>query len=148
MIEAFSAIVGQEAVLTDPGDCWSYGYDNSRRHALPQAVLFAITHEQIRDIVRLCNREQIPLVARGTGTGTTGATVPDHGGIVLSLERMNCIIEIDPANRLARVEPGVCNGTLQNALAEQGFSGRQILPVRPSAPSAATSPTTPLVPVL
>ncbi|MES9858693.1 MAG: FAD-linked oxidase C-terminal domain-containing protein [Sedimenticola sp.] len=121
MIEAFSAIVGQEAVLTDPGDCWSYGYDNSRRHALPQAVLFAITHEQIRDIVRLCNREQIPLVARGTGTGTTGATVPDHGGIVLSLERMNCIIEIDPANRLARVEPGVCNGTLQNALAEQGF---------------------------
>ncbi|MES9880377.1 MAG: FAD-linked oxidase C-terminal domain-containing protein, partial [Sedimenticola sp.] len=121
MIEAFAAIVGQEAVLTDPGDCWSYGYDNSRRHALPQAVLFAITHEQIRDIVRLCNREQIPLVARGTGTGTTGATVPDHGGIVLSLERMNCIIEIDPANRLARVEPGVCNGTLQNALAEQGF---------------------------
>ncbi|MCW8889740.1 MAG: FAD-binding protein, partial [Sedimenticola sp.] len=59
--------------------------------------------------------------ARGKGTGTTGATVPDRGGIVLSLERMNRIIEIDPANRIARVEPGVTNQELQQALKPHGF---------------------------
>ena len=116
-----TGIVGESAVLTDPGDCWAYGYDNSRRHALPQAVIFATTHEQVHDIVGICNRERINLIARGTGTGTTGATVPDRGGIILSLERMNRIIEIDSANRFARVQPGVTNGDLQQALQEQGF---------------------------
>lgn len=114
-------IVGSEAVLTDPGDCWPYGYDNSRRHALPQAVVFATRHAQIREIVALCNRRQIPLIARGKGTGTTGATVPDRGGIILSLERMDRILEIDPANRIARVEPGVTNQALQQALQPYGF---------------------------
>ncbi|MES9874487.1 MAG: FAD-linked oxidase C-terminal domain-containing protein [Candidatus Sedimenticola sp. 6PFRAG7] len=120
-IAALKAIAGDKGVLTDPGDCWSYGYDNSRRHALPQAVVFATSHEQVAATIQLCNREGIYLVARGTGTGTTGATVPDRGGIVLSLERMNRIIEIDPANRIARVQPGVSNKALQDALKEHGF---------------------------
>ncbi|MET0048059.1 MAG: FAD-linked oxidase C-terminal domain-containing protein [Sedimenticola sp.] len=114
-------IAGEKGVLTDPGDCWPYGYDNSRRHALPQAVVFATSHEQVAAIVQLCNRERINLIARGTGTGTTGATVPDRGGIVLSLERMNRILEIDPANRIARVQPGVSNKALQDALKAHGF---------------------------
>lgn len=114
-------IVGHSAVLTDPGDCWPYGYDNSRRQALPQAVVFATTHEQVRDVVALCNQERLPLIARGKGTGTTGATVPDRGGIVLALERMDRIVEIDPANRIARVEPGVTNQALQQALQPHGF---------------------------
>ncbi|MES9961506.1 MAG: FAD-linked oxidase C-terminal domain-containing protein [Sedimenticola sp.] len=114
-------IAGEKGVLTDPGDCWPYGYDNSRRHALPQAVVFATSHEQVAAIVQLCNRERINLIARGTGTGTTGATVPDRGGIVLSLERMNRILEIDPSNRIARVQPGVSNKALQDALKAHGF---------------------------
>ncbi|MES9937867.1 MAG: FAD-linked oxidase C-terminal domain-containing protein, partial [Sedimenticola sp.] len=114
-------IAGEKGVLTDPGDCWPYGYDNSRRHALPQAVVFATSHEQVAAIVQLCNRERINLIARGTGTGTTGATVPNRGGIVLSLERMNRILEIDPANRIARVQPGVSNKALQDALKAHGF---------------------------
>ena len=121
LIGELQAITGQKGLLTDPADCWPYGYDNSRRQALPQAVAFATTHEQVRDLVRLCNREKIPLIARGRGTGTTGATVPDRGGMVLSLERMAQILEIDPANRLARVEPGVTNQALQQALAGHGF---------------------------
>ncbi|PLY17271.1 MAG: FAD-binding oxidoreductase [Sedimenticola sp.] len=121
MIAELRTIVPDKSVLTAQVDCWSYGYDNSRRHALPQAVVFAYEHQQVRDIVRLCNRERIPLIARGTGTGTTGATVPDQGGIVLSLERMNRIIKIDPTNRIARVEPGVTNQALQTQLAEHGF---------------------------
>ena len=121
LVDELQAITGPNGLLTDPADCWPYGYDNSRRQALPQAVAFATRHDQVRDLVQLCNREKTPLIARGRGTGTTGATVPDHGGIVLSLERMSQILEIDPANRLARVEPGVTNQTLQLALAEHGF---------------------------
>jgi len=113
--------VGDDCLLTDAGDCWAYGYDNSRRHALPQAVVFAKNHSQILSLVRYCNTKQINIIARGTGTGTTGATVPHRGGIILSTEKMNRIIDIDPANRTARVEPGVTNGMLQKALAEQGF---------------------------
>ncbi len=118
---ALAGIVGDQAVLTQPADCWPYGYDNSRRHALPHAVVFATTHDQVREIVQLCQGQQINLIARGKGTGTTGATVPDRGGIVLALERMNRILEIDPANRIARVEPGVTNLELQQALKPYGF---------------------------
>ncbi len=120
MLQALSGIFG-DALLSDPADCWAYGYDNSRRQALPAAVAFATAHGQVAELARLCARERIPLIARGRGTGTTGATVPDQGGIVLSLERMNRILEIDPANRLARVEPGVTNAELQAAVAAMGF---------------------------
>ncbi len=121
VVKALEKIVGAGAVRTDPADRLVYGYDNSRRQAMPQAVVFATEHQQILELVRLCIREGIPLIARGRGTGTTGATVPDRGGIVLSLERMKRILEIDPANRLARVEPGVTNQELQQAAAEHGF---------------------------
>ncbi len=120
-INRLSEIVGPEAIFTDPGDCLPYGYDNSRLQATPQAVLFATRHEQIGDILRLCHEERIPLVTRGKGTGTTGASVPQRGGVVLSLERMNRIIAIDADNRMAIVEPGVTNKALQTALAEEGF---------------------------
>ncbi len=108
-------------LLTAPADCWAYGYDNSRRQGLPQAVAFATRHGQVEALVQLCNRQRLPLIARGRGTGTTGATVPLGGGVVLSLERMDRILDIDPANRIARVEPGVTNQALQDALAPHGF---------------------------
>jgi len=120
-LSELAAIAGEDALLTDPGDCWSYGYDNSRRHALPQAVAFAINHQQVANIILLCNRHAVALTARGAGTGTTGATVPDQGGVVLSLERMNRILNIDPDNRTARVEPGVTNLELQGELAKYKF---------------------------
>ncbi len=120
-ISQLTGIVGREGIFTDPGDCLPYGYDNSRLQATPQAVLFATRHEQVCEIARFCHDEQIPLVTRGKGTGTTGASVPQQGGVVLSLERMNRILEIDADNRLAIVEPGVTNKALQNAVGEEGF---------------------------
>lgn len=120
-ISRLENIVGATAVLSEAADCWPYGYDNSRRHQLPDAVVFPVRHEQVQDIVQLCFRERIPLTARGRGTGTTGATTPIHGGLVLSLERMNRILKMDPDNRCITVEPGVTNQQVQLAAAEHGF---------------------------
>jgi D-lactate dehydrogenase len=114
-------IAGDGCLCTDPADCWAYGYDNSRRHALPQAVIFATDEMQIAALVRLCAETGTPLIARGRGTGTTGATVPDQGGIVLSFERMTQIIRLAPADRLAVVQPGVVNAQLQQAIEPLGF---------------------------
>jgi D-lactate dehydrogenase (quinone) len=121
ILSRLAAIVGAEQLLTDAADRLPYGYDNSRLQALPRAVVFATRHEQVVDIVRLCNAEDIPLVARGRGTGTTGATVPMDNALVLSLERMDRILEVDPANRLMVAEPGVTNQALQDAAATHGF---------------------------
>lgn len=120
-IQGLTEAVGSENCSTDPGDCLPYGYDNSRRTALPQALAFATEHDQVCHIARLCHQHRVPLISRGRGTNTTGATVPTHGGLVLSLERMDRILEINPADRLARVEAGVNNSALQAAAAEHGL---------------------------
>ncbi|MBF0255449.1 MAG: FAD-binding protein, partial [Gammaproteobacteria bacterium] len=113
--------LGTASLLTDPADCWPYGYDNSRLQGRPQAVVLVENTAQIQALVAFCNRHLIPLVPRGRGTGTTGAAVPDQGGIVLSLERMDRILAIDPDNRMARVQPGITNQALQDALKPLGF---------------------------
>lgn len=119
--EELGRIVSQQNLLTDPVDCLPYGYDNSRQQAQPDAVVFPDSEEQIIGIIHTCNEHRVPLIARGKGTGTTGATVPVTGGIVMSLERMNRILEIDPDNRLMRVQPGVTNQEIQQAAGEHGF---------------------------
>ncbi len=120
-IERLKTALGARNVLTDPADRWPYGQDNSRRHAQPDTVAFATTRAQVVETVRLCNEFGVPLVARGRGTNTTGGTVPVRGGLVLSLERMDRILETDAANRVMRVEPGAINQTVQNAAAGHGF---------------------------
>ena len=108
-------------LLTDEADRLAYGYDNSQRLHLPEAVVFPRSTEQVAELVLFCHQRRLPLTCRGRGTGTAGAAVPVRGGIVASFERMNRILELDPANRLARVEPGVTNRELQEAAAQEGF---------------------------
>jgi D-lactate dehydrogenase len=121
LLEQLTAALGTERVLVDPAERWPYGYDNSRRHALPDAVVYATSHTDVVRVVTLCDQYRVPLIARGRGTGTTGATVPLDGGVVLSLERMNRILKIDPANRALVTEPGATNQEIQAAAAEHGF---------------------------
>jgi len=120
-IQSIKSILKSDQILTDPADVWSYGYDNSRRHAVPDIVVQPNTHEQVHNIVLLCNEYKVPLTARGRGTGTTGATVPLQGGLLLSTEKLNHIIKIDPANRYIVVEPGVTNQEVQDAVKKHGF---------------------------
>lgn len=109
------------SLYTNPADCWAYGYDNSRRQALPEAVVFPTSHAQTVELARLCNEHRVPLTARGRGTGTTGATVPLRGGVVASFERMAQVVEFSPGNRYIVVEPGLTNQALQDFLKPHGF---------------------------
>ena len=116
-----AAVVGAEDLYTDPADRWPYGYDNSRRHAQPDAVVFPASHEEVREAVRLCNEFKVPLTTRGLGSSTTGSAVPLNGGLVLALERMERILRIDTANRVLVTETGVTNAAVQEAAAKHGF---------------------------
>ena len=120
LVRALEAAFGDD-LLTAPGDCWSYGYDNSRRHALPQAVCFARDEAGVARLLGLCGPHGVPVVSRGRGTGTTGATAPLRGGIVLSLERLRERLSIDPENRIAVVSAGYTNQELQDAAGRHGF---------------------------
>ncbi len=113
--------LGTDNCSTDPADCLPYGYDNSRRVALPQALGFATHIDQVQQAVQLCNEYCVPLTTRGRGTNTIGATVPTEGGLVLSLERMNRVLEINADDRLAVAEAGITNAQLQEAAAAKGF---------------------------
>ena len=120
-LNALHRQLGADNILTDAADCWPYGYDNSRHHSPPEAVVFAKTHAQVLELVRFCNNHLIPLTARGRGTGTTGGTVPVKGGIVLSFERMDRILEVDAPNRNMIVQPGATNQAVQEAAGKYGF---------------------------
>ena len=119
--KSLQALFSADACLLDASECLAYGFDNSRQQAMPQAVVLPTTKEQVQALVQLCREYKIPLVARGRGTNTTGASVPVNGGIVVSFERMNRILEIRAGDRVAIVEPGVLNGDLQAALKPLGL---------------------------
>ncbi|NKF21379.1 FAD-binding oxidoreductase [Solimonas marina] len=121
LVTRLRAALAPERVLDDPAECIAYGYDNSKRVALPQAVAFAQSHDDVAAVVQLCNEFASPLVVRGRGTNTTGATVPVAGGVVLSLERMNRILRVSPGDRLLECEAGALNGDVQQAAAPHGL---------------------------
>jgi D-lactate dehydrogenase (quinone) len=110
-----------ERLRTDPADCLPYGYDNSRRLAVPQALCFAQSHDEVVALAATCHEHGIPLVARGRGTNTTGATVPVAGGVVLSFERMARILRVSPGDRLLECEAGAINGDVQAEAAKHGL---------------------------
>lgn len=118
---ALEALLGPGCALAALPDRIAYASDNSRRFALPLAVALPERAEQVPEIVRLARAHRVPITARGRATATTGAAVPSRGGLVLSFERMNALLEIDPEDRIARVAPGVLNADLQAAAASHGL---------------------------
>lgn len=114
-------IVSAKNILTDRAECLTYGYDNSRRQAQPLAVVFPVSEQQVQEIIQTCVQHKTPLVARGRGTGTTGASVPQNNAIVISFERMNKIIHMDAENRCIDVQPGVTNLEVQQCAAKHGL---------------------------
>jgi glycolate oxidase len=121
-LDALRAAVGPEHVRTDEASIATYSADALKRGAHPpDAVVFPDGADQVSAIVRLCRERRVPFVPRGGGTGFTGGSVPVRGGVVISLERMNRILEIDEANLIAVVEPNVITGQLQEAVERVGL---------------------------
>jgi glycolate dehydrogenase FAD-linked subunit len=115
-------IVGQGSVLSDPDELLTYESDGlTLFRALADFVVFPRETAQVAAIVKLANREGLPFVARGAGTGLSGGCLPTEGGIVISLMRMNRVLEVDYENQIAVVQPGVVNLHLSWAVAPRGY---------------------------
>ncbi len=119
-VEAFRKIVGEQFVFVDEESLNNYAHDETENlHYLPEVVLKPRTAEEISAILKICNKEKIPVTPRGAGTGLSGGALPHLGGVLLSTERMNTILEIDERNLQVTTEPGVITEVLQNAVKEK-----------------------------
>ncbi len=120
--QQLEAIVGRGAVLSDPDELLVYESDGlTLFRALADFVVFPTSAEHVSAIVKLANREELPFVARGAGTGLSGGCLPAEGGVVISLMRMNRVLEVDYDNQIAVVEPGLVNLHLSWAVGPAGY---------------------------
>ncbi len=121
VLERLRAAVGAEQVFSDPADLATYAYDGTFLEEPPDCVILPRSTEHVAAIMRVASQYRVPIVSRGAGSGLAGGSIPLAGGIVLSMVRMNRILEIDNVNMCARVQPGVITGDLQRAMAEYGL---------------------------
>ena len=119
--KALMHIVGEENFTESLIDMVSYSKDASEHKHRPEAAVWATTTEQISAILKLANQEKLPVTARGAGTSLAGLAVPQKGGLILDLGRMNKIIKISIEDRLAMVQPGVVYAKLEQTLKPHGF---------------------------
>lgn len=119
-IASFKKIVGEQYVAADEESLLKYGHDETENlHYPPDVVIKPRTAEEISAILVICNKDKIPVTPRGAGTGLSGGALPQLGGVLLSTERMNTILEIDERNLQVTTEPGVITEVLQNAVKEK-----------------------------
>lgn len=114
-------IAGPDAVLDRPEDLMLYEYDAGIRKSTPGAVVFPQNALQVSRIMRVAAAAQVPVVARGAGTGLSGGSISRQGGIVIAFSRMNRILEIDAENQRAVVQPGVVNLQLSEYVSHLGL---------------------------
>jgi glycolate oxidase len=119
--ERIGKILPASCLLDRPEDLLTYSYDSQAEERLPELVATPLSTAQVSNVLALCNEYEVPVTPRGAGSGTTGGSVPLRGGLVLSLHRMNRILEIDTANFTAHVEPGVLTADLHKAVEAVGL---------------------------
>jgi glycolate oxidase len=121
-LQNFKNIVGENYVFTDEETLDICAKDETENlHFLPDIVIKPRTAEEISEVMKICNANKIPVTPRGAGTGLSGGALPHFGGVLISFERMNEILEIDERNLQVTTEPGVITEVLQNAVKEKGL---------------------------
>ena len=146
LAEMFRKFIDPQFVITDEETLKPYECDGLSMYCvMPLLVLLPETVEQVQQVMRLCHRFGIPVVARGAGTGLSAGAMPDAGGVVLSLAKFNRILHIDPLARSARLQSGVRNLAISGPPPTTVSTTAQTPPPRSPAPSAAMSVKTPAV---
>ena len=120
-VAAVRDALGPDHVRVDPAFLARYAQDALDQAHPPDLVVLPGDTAEIASLARLCNEHRVPLVVRGAGTGYTGGAVPTCGGVVVSMERLNRILEVDETNLLAVVQPHVITGDLQRAVERVGL---------------------------
>jgi glycolate oxidase len=121
VITQLERLLGPERVLHAPVDLIAYSFDSTIAQHLPDVIALPETNDEVASVVRLAARENTPVLARGMGSGLAGGTVAFQGGIVLSLTRMNRILEIDEQNMTASVQAGIVTADLQTEVEKLGL---------------------------
>ena len=123
LMQDLTSLAGKDNCLFAQEDLLTYSYDASgeRAKALPDAVVLPMNTGQVSAVMAYAHEHGIPVVPRGAGSGLTGGSIPVNGGVVISLERMNKIVELDTENLCAVVETGVKTAQLQAAAAQEGL---------------------------
>ena len=119
--QEFRSIAGGEWFLDTPEDLATYSYDGFLPEFKPDAIIIPQSTDEISKVTRVANREKINIIPRGAGTNICGSSVARQGGIIIGFHRMNKILEIDPENMCAVVQPGVVNADLQKEVAAYGL---------------------------
>ncbi len=122
ILDELRTIVGDHGLISSPEELHTYECDGlTNFRVMPRAVLLPNSTEQVQASVRVCHRERMPFVARGSGTGLSGGALPVENGIVISLARMNRILEVDFPNARVVVEPGVINLDVTGRVSPQDY---------------------------
>ena len=120
-VQELKQVVGVDYVIHTREDLIVFEYDGSVDRATPLAVVIPETTHQVSECVKVARRHNLPVIARGAGTGLSGGAIAEHGGIVIALTKMTKILEVDEENRIAVVEPGVVNLDLTTRVAPLGL---------------------------
>lgn len=124
IIKELVAIVGEKNIINDLERLETYSHDetpSAQYGKMPEVVVTPMSSEEVAKIMKLANKELIPVTPRGAGSGLSGGAIPQFGGIVLSLERMNRVLEIDYQNMMMVLEPGVITNEVNETIAQQGL---------------------------
>lgn len=125
LIKELNKVLPEKNILSSIEERYVYSFDASNnpqsKTSMPDAVVFVENIEQVQKIVQIANKQMTPIICRGAGTNTVGACVATHGGIILNFSKMNKILQINPENMTARVQPGVIVGDLQKEVEKSGL---------------------------
>jgi glycolate oxidase len=140
ILAALRRIMGEAHVVTNPTDLEPYGQDETEDFLyLPEVGVKPSSPEEVSRVLALCFEKSIPVTPRGGGTGLSGGALPVYGGVLLSFERMNRILEIDQENLMAVAEPGVITQTFQEEVEKTGLFYPRTRPAKEPAPWGGTS---------
>ncbi len=120
-IKKLKKLLGEEGISTNIEDLLCYSFDATQKEYMPQVAAFPQDTHQVQEILQLAWEEEVPVIPRGAGSGFTGGSLPVKGGMVVSTERFDRILEIDERNLTALVEPGVVTAKLQQAVESLGL---------------------------